>query len=143
MKRTSIVKVGFTALALATSVQYVFAASQHLPAIQHEGDVTFLTGGIGLDQSTAIRKAMPQYPLTLEFAGKATGGNEYLANIPVQLSDTHGHTVLTTTARGPFLLASLPHGRYSVTATYDGKTKRRAIDIAPSSHVHELFLWPM
>ncbi|APA87728.1 carboxypeptidase regulatory-like domain-containing protein [Paraburkholderia sprentiae WSM5005] len=143
MKRTSVVKVGFTALALAASVQYAFAASQALPAVQHEGEVTFLTGGIGLGQSAAIKEVMPTYPLTLEFAGKTASGNDYLANVPVQVSDMHGHTVLKTTTTGPFLLASLPHGRYSVTATYNGKIKRRDVDIAPSSHVHDVFLWPM
>ncbi|MDH6147722.1 MULTISPECIES: carboxypeptidase-like regulatory domain-containing protein [Paraburkholderia] len=143
MNQHAIVKVGLTALALGASVQYAFAATQPLPAVQHEGDVTFLSGGIGLGQSTAIKEVMPRYPLTLEFAGKAASGNQYLANIPVTLSDMHGNTILQTTAKGPFLLASLPHGRYSVSATYDGKTERRDVNVAPSSHVHELFLWPM
>ena len=143
MKRTSIVKVGFTALALAAGVQYVFAAPENLPSVQHQGDVTFLTGGIGQGQSTAIKEVIHKYPLTLEFAGKAAGGNEYLSDISVQVSDMHGHSVLTTTAKGPFLLASLPHGRYSVTATYNGKAEHRDVDIAPWAHVRELFLWPM
>jgi hypothetical protein len=143
MKQHAIVKVGLTALALGASVQYAFAAPEPLPAVQHKGAVAFLSGGIGLGQSTAIKQVMPKYPLTLEFAGKAATGNEYLADIPVKLSDMHGNTILQTTAKGPFLLASLPHGRYSVTATYNGKTERRDVNIAPSSHVHELFVWPM
>lgn len=143
MKQHAIVKAGLTALALGASVQYAFAAPESLPAVQHEGEVAFLSGGIGLGQSTAIKQVMPKYPLTLEFAGKAASGNEYLANIPVTLSDMHGNTILQTTAKGPFLLASLPDGRYSVTATYNGKTERRDVNIAPSSHVHELFVWPM
>ncbi|WP_233849284.1 carboxypeptidase regulatory-like domain-containing protein [Paraburkholderia sp. HD33-4] len=143
MKQLAIVQVGLTALLLGAGVQFAFAAPQSLPALQHEGDIAFLSGGIGLGQSTAIKEVMPRYPLTLEFAGNAASGNEYLADIPVTLSDMHGKTVLRTTAKGPFLLASLPHGRYSVSATYNGKTERRDVNIAPSSHVHELFLWPL
>jgi hypothetical protein len=143
MKRASMVKLGLIALAIAAGVPRALAAPGQLPPIQHEGDVAFLTGGVGQGESTAIKDAMHKYPLSLEFAGKTGGGNEYLSDIPVQVSDAHGHAVLNTTTSGPFLLASLPDGRYSVTARYNGKAEHRDVDITSSSHVRELFLWPM
>lgn len=143
MKQASILKAGVAAVAFVASAQLALATPEHLPPVQHQGDVTFLTGGVGQGQSTAIKGAMHHYPLSLEFAGKAHSGNEYLSDIPVQVSDMHGHTVLNTTSKGPFLLASLPNGRYSVTARYNGKSEHRNVDITPSSHVHELFLWTM
>ena len=143
MKRASNLKPGLMALAFIASTQFALAAPEHLPPVQHEGDVTFLTGGVGLGESTAIKDVMHKYPLTLEFVGKARGGNEYLSNIPVQVSDMHGHAILKTTTKGPLLLASLPDGRYSVTARHNGKVEHRDVDITSSAHVHELFLWPM
>lgn len=133
----------FTTLALLACTQYAFAATDFLPPVQHQGEITFLSGGIGLSESTAIKDAMQRYPLTLEFAGRGLSGNVYLANVPVEISDTQGHAVLKTTTAGPFLLASLPAGQYRVTARYNGKDKYRDVKIAPSAHVHELFLWSM
>ena len=143
MKHTSMMKLLFTVLALAACTQYAFAATDYLPPVQHQGDIAFLSGGIGQSESTAIKDAMHHYPLTLEFAGKEHSGNVYLANVPVEISDMHGHTVLKTTAAGPFLLASLPDGQYRVTAHYRGKEESRDVQINPSAHVHELFLWSM
>lgn len=143
MKHASMMKPLFTALALFACTQCAFAAADFLPPAQHQGDVTFLSGGIGLSESTAIRTAMQHYPLTLEFAGRGQSGNVYLANIPVEISDMHGHAVLKTTAAGPFLLASLPGGQYRVTARYSGKDESRDVRISPSAHIHELFLWSM
>jgi hypothetical protein len=143
MKQASIFKSGLTAVAFVACAQLAIAAPEHLPPVQHQGDVTFLTGGVGQGQSTAIKGAMHHYSLSLEFAGKSRSGNEYLSDIPVQVSDMHGHAVLNTTTKGPFLLASLPNGRYSVTARYNGRSERRDVEITPSAHVHELFLWTM
>jgi hypothetical protein len=141
MKRATVLKSGAAALLFAAGVQFAFAMPESLPPVQQQGDVTFLSGGIGLDESTAIKGVMHQYPLVLEFATSRSGANEYVADVAVQVSDSQGRTILSTTARGPFLLAALPNGRYSVTARHDGQTMRRNITIGRSTHIRELFLW--
>jgi hypothetical protein len=143
MKGSFVLKLVSAALVAAASGQVAFAAPDNLPAVHHQGDVAYLSGGVGLGQSTAIKGVMNEYPLTLEFAGKASSGNEYLADIPVQITDLHGHVLLNATAKGPFLLASLPDGRYQVSATYNGQIEHRSVDIAKSTHTHEVFLWSM
>lgn len=115
-----------------------------LPPLQHAGDIAYLSGGIGSDQSAAFKDAMPRYPLSLEFARHtAANGNEYLADVPVTITDAHGKTVLTTKTRGPFMLVSIPHGRYVVTASHDGNTQRRTVTIGKTAHAHEAFVWSM
>jgi hypothetical protein len=114
-----------------------------LPAAQHKGDIAYLSGGIGSDQSAAFKAAMPQYPLSLEFAQQSSDGNEYLANVPVKIADMHGSPLLTTRTRGPFMLVSIPEGRYVVTASHDGNTVRRTVDIGKTTRAHETFVWPM
>lgn len=143
MKQFSILKFGAAALVLAGSGQLVFAAPGSLPPSQHAGEVTYLSGGVGSDQSAAIKDVMHQYPLVLEFAGKTNSGNDYLADIPVQVSDVHGKTLLNTSAQGPFMLLSLPHGRYSVTASYKGVPERRTVNVTSTTHARETFIWPM
>jgi hypothetical protein len=115
-----------------------------LPPLQHAGDIAYRSGGIGSDQSAAFKSAMPRYPLSLEFAQHtAANGNEYLANVPVTISDMHGKTLLTTKTRGPFMLVSIPNGRYVVSAQHDGNTQQRTVDIGKTPHTHEAFVWSM
>ncbi|MEM5383756.1 carboxypeptidase regulatory-like domain-containing protein [Paraburkholderia phymatum] len=140
----SYAKTGLLAitLVLAQTSNVVFAATPNLPPLQHEGNVAYLSGGVGSDQSAALKDEMHKYPLVLEFAGKTHQGNEYLADIPVHITDMHGATLLKATSHGPFMLASLPDGRYRITVSYEGKTQQRVVDVKPSTHVRTLFLWP-
>ncbi|MFL9959000.1 carboxypeptidase regulatory-like domain-containing protein [Paraburkholderia nemoris] len=128
---------------LAGSAQLALAMPEGLPPVQHAGGISYLSGGVGSDESTAIKGEMGNYPLVLEFAGKTNAGNDYLADIPVQISDAHGTVVLDTSSRGPFILISLPNGRYTVTAIYNGKQVRRAVSVVTGAHAHEVFIWPM
>lgn len=143
MNRKAMWRLTAGALATACSLQFAWAAQPGLPAAQHAGAITYLSGGIGSDQSAAIKDAMHNYPLVLEFVGTTHAGNEYLADIPVRIADMHGNNVLNASAHGPFMLLSLPDGRYTITATHDGKTERRAVNIASATHAHEMFAWPM
>jgi len=143
MKQHSILRLSAMALVLAGTAQLALAMPEGLPAVQHSGRISYLSGGVGIDESTAIKGELGNYPLVLEFAGKTNAGNDYLADIPVQISDSHGTVVLDTSSRGPFMLVSLPNGRYTVTATYKGNEVRRAVSVVAGAHAHELFIWPM
>ncbi len=132
-----------SALLAGAACQGAMAGTGSLPSVHQAGAVSYLTGGVGLDESQAIKQVMPSYPLVLEFSGQTAYGNEYLSGVPVKIVDTQGKTVLKTQTDGPFLLARLPVGRYSVAATYHDQTEHRTFDLAPHSHVREFFLWQM
>lgn len=138
MQGRSLTFLGAAALSTAFSVQMAFA-DVALPATHHSGDITYLSGGIGSDQSSALKSLMHRYPLTLEFVGRH---GDYLADVPVRIADMHGNTVLDAQSDGPFMLLRLPDGRYEVTASYDGSTVRRNVNIDSGTHAHDLFVWP-
>ncbi|MCC8400584.1 carboxypeptidase-like regulatory domain-containing protein [Paraburkholderia sp. MMS20-SJTN17] len=128
----------------ACGSQYALAADMStLPPAHTDGAVTYLSGGIGSDQSAAFKSAMHNYPLALEFVGTTASGNDYLADVPVTISDSHGKHLLSTRSDGPFMLVSLPSGRYDLTATYHGKTERREVSVSDATHAREMFAWPM
>jgi len=143
MKQHSRLRLSAMALMFAGSAQLALAMPESLLRVQHAGDITYLSGGVGSDQSAAMKDEMHNYPLVLEFAGKTNAGNDYLADIPVQISDAHGIVLLDANARGPFMLVSLPDGRYTVTARYKGMQQRRVVNVATGVHEHETFIWPM
>jgi hypothetical protein len=119
----------------------VFAADVQLPPEQRQGNVTYVTGGIGSDEWHAFERAEAQYPLTLEFAKQAQPRAEFLSDIQVVIQDMKGNEVLNTTAQGPFLLANLPQGAYKVSARYAGQTKQSTVRVDNAAHRRVVFEW--
>ncbi|WP_019936743.1 carboxypeptidase-like regulatory domain-containing protein [Bordetella sp. FB-8] len=90
-----------------------------------------------------MKSVMHDYPLTLTFVGSTGNAREYLANVPVIIKDGQGNIVLQALSEGPFMLVSLPNGRYTVSASYQGKSQQHAMTVSRSRHVHQTFSWPM
>lgn len=113
-----------------------------LPAVKRSGTVEYLSGGIGSDESTAIKAASAHWPLTLEFAVNTQPRADYASDVQVTIRDAHDAAVFKATSGGPFLLVKLPPGRYSVDAMYGGKTLRQPVTVAQGAAAHETFVFP-
>ena len=116
-------------------------AATTLPPIHKMGSVEYLSGGIGLDESRAIESASHQWPLILEFVAKDGQHASFLTDVQVRVRDAKGHTTLEATSDGPFLLAKLPPGRYSVDATVGGKTLYENVVIRQHQPAKAVFVW--
>jgi len=117
------------------------AADTALPDVKSQGTVTFLTGGIGHDEALAMKRAESQYPLSMVFVEKAKPHDEYLAAVAVTIRDDKGKTALDTISDGPYLLAELPAGRYTVSAIYDGKKIERSATVVSGKPRQLVFDW--
>ena len=113
-----------------------------LPPVQKSGAVEYLSGGIGLDESTAIKSASRHWPLSLVFSVQAAGKAEFASDVKLEIRDAKGAPVLETTASGPFLLAKLPPGSYSLRATLAGKTLERKVQVKAGSSARVELVWP-
>ena len=113
-----------------------------LPPVQKSGTVEYLSGGIGLDESTAIKSASRHWPLSLVFSVQAAGKAEFASDVKLEIRDAKGAVVLDTTASGPFLLAKLAPGSYSLRATLAGKTLERKVQIKAGSSARVELVWP-
>lgn len=130
--------IGLTLLAGAN-----FANAQSLlPPVQHSGANTFITGGIGLDESTAFKSAMKDWPLTLQFAEKSGHKAQYVADVQVVVTDTKGQVVMNAKSEGPFILAKIPPGVYKVQAILLGKAMHQKIELKDGQPAKVTFLWP-
>jgi len=117
----------------ARSLVVVFAAAcagaaafAQMPPMQGQGAARYVCGGIGSDESTAMRAAMKSHPLSLLFA-RPDGG--YLADVAVTLKDGSGASALSLRADGPVCLVDIPAGNYTVEATSEGVSKRQTVSI--------------
>lgn len=118
------------------------AGAQPLPPVQTRGEVTYLSGGIGSDESEAMRQAAAGYALEIVLVEKTEeGGGSYLAGNRVVVQDATGEPMLDTQVGGPYLLANLPPGRYTVTAWHHGAARSQSVQIAPGQHRRIVFTW--
>lgn len=112
-----------------------------LPAIQNYGGVDYLTGGFGIDESTAIKKAMPDFPLALLFSASDGTRSAYVSKVQVVVRDQYDATVLNVESQGPFLLARLQPGTYQVHATYRNQTQSRPVTVVDNKNTRMVFEW--
>src|SRR6266581_2982680 len=130
----------FAGLGIGIGIAAAHAAT--LPSSQAQGSVSYISGGIGEDEALAMQRAAAAYPLQLEFVEKAKDGHEaYLAGNPVTIRDRSGTTLVDAVAGGPFLLAKLPPGHYTVVATNQGHSESRVVDLKPREHQRIVFAW--
>ncbi len=86
---------------------------------QTQGEVTFVSGGVGSDEQQAMQAIQSNYNLSLLFSVQGTG--EYLSDVKVSITDLRGNVFLETVADGPKLFANLKPGQYIVTASQNGR----------------------
>ncbi|SIT38345.1 conserved exported hypothetical protein [Paraburkholderia ribeironis] len=111
-----------------------------MPPTEQQGDVSFVSGGVGRDESTALRQARSQWPLSLLFTGP---GSAYVADVQVQIANASGTTVLDTTSHGPHMLVRLAPGRYTVNATYSGVSRKQTVNVRGNGSARATFSFPV
>jgi hypothetical protein len=127
------------AAALALGLSGAALAQGGLPPLQNSGGVSYMTGGVGLDEAAAIKAAEKDFNLSLMFAKNKRG--EYLSDIKVSIADKAGKTVLKVVSDGPMLLVRLPAGVYKVSANHEGKTLMKAVQVEAKGVTRAAFVW--
>ncbi|PMS17439.1 hypothetical protein C0Z18_20340 [Trinickia dabaoshanensis] len=141
--------LGFTAAAFAQASDTVGGTTTDMtsagnvngggmPQIQHDGDISYVSGGVGTDESAALKSAARQWPLAMRFTGP---GADYLADVHVRIVGAHDTDVLKADARGPYMLVKLPPGRYTVHARYKDDDQTRQVTVASKPGARADFHW--
>lgn len=124
---------------LLIAALWLAGAAQAQPlAVQESAGTRFVSGGIGEEERAQLAATRAGFNLHLTFA-VARSGN-YLADVRVALRDASGREMLAANAEGPWLLAQLAPGRYSLTAEYGGKVQTRTVAV-PRAGRAEVFLY--
>jgi hypothetical protein len=106
-----------------------------------QGSIRYVTGGIGKDESDAMKAMESNYSLSLTFAVQRDGKAEYLANVPVTIRDGKGNTVFSLDNDGPYLLVALPAGSYDVSASHGGQVKSHHVTVGSGHADRVTFDW--
>jgi hypothetical protein len=132
---------GALAAVLAALALPALAANESLPPEQTAGAVKFVTGGVGLRESQALLQRRADFPLAVEVYQHDAGHDLYTAGANVDVLGPGGAPVLQARAEGPFLLADVPPGRYTVVTTLDGKTQRRSVVVHEGGNSRAIFIF--
>jgi hypothetical protein len=126
------------AAAFATTVGAIAVHADYLaPEIKQQGDISYVTGGVGEESEKAI-EAM-KHDFNLHILNADTKG-AYISATHLTITDNSGDEVLETNA-GPIFYAMLPRGKYTVEATNEDETKTKSVTITSGRTAHVRFAW--
>ena len=106
---------------------------------QTQGDVTFVTGGVGIDERNELDATRANYNLSLLFSVQGSGN--YLSDVSIRITDLKGNVFLETVSNGPKLFAKLPSGRYIVTVDLNGETYHKTVSVRGKRNTSLSFTW--
>lgn len=112
-----------------------------IPSAKTAGPVTYLSGGSDPAQAKAMNSEASRYPLELLFFW-GRGQKETPIDVEWSIKNAAGHELVDARSSGPEVLASLPNGRYTVTARYDETTLSRVVNIRRGMHDNVVMEWP-
>jgi len=120
----------------------LFAAAAAVQAqglkVETQGGASFAAGGIGETEQAQFKAREQEFNLKLVFT--LVEGN-YVADVGVVVRGAAGKTLITHLSDGPFFLAKLPAGSYSVAVTYRDRKQERKVKVGGRLHA-EYFRWP-
>jgi hypothetical protein len=130
-------QVKVSAWLLVMLVMGVPAPAQSSAGCTPQDPPRVVSGGVGASELQALREVEPGHNLKLVFT---LHSGQYVAGVDVEISGTTSGQVLRHRARGPWLLACLPAGRYVVAAEYEAQRQSRLITLGRSPRI-EYFRW--
>jgi hypothetical protein len=119
------------------------SATLPLPPEKHEGNVSYVSGGIPDEQLPAIKQARGDYPLVIELYQKAGAKSEFTSGAQVRLTDKSGQVVLDDRSEGPYMLVRVPPGNYRIQATLNGKVvESKPVAVAAKGSKRAVIVFP-
>ncbi|HSN19373.1 MAG TPA: hypothetical protein VLS49_01770 [Usitatibacter sp.] len=141
MRQQAIACAVAASAAMAASAAIPPAYLDHLPPAQvSPSGVEYLTGGKTPEEAAAVKRAAQEFPLELVFVEQDGSSRRDLFDNPVVIRDAHGNVVFAGRTDGPYFLARLPAGRYSVTTHWDSWTFTKPVTVGPD-RARVVFRW--
>lgn len=100
-----------------------------LPEIQTDSNLSCMMGGIGLDESKAMREEAKKWPLVIEFTEQQGKSYAWISGAELQIINAKGETIFFDKCNGPMFFAKIIPGKYELIATYQNQVKKRVVSI--------------
>ncbi len=130
---------GFATLLLLMSPIALAEGDDAFPVVHHSGDISFCSGGIGIDEVRTMKALTANYPLALTFISRIDNHDTYTAPDQVVIVKADGSPVLDIKPDGPMLLIDLPAGKYRITAGSAAQSAEQSVQLVKGAHRQLVF----
>ena len=110
--------------------------SQYLPEVMHQDGISYTTGGIGADETSALKATAGNYNL---FISNSEKNGSFTDNTSITI--TGKQATLTVNDAGPLFYAKLPPGAYVVKATNGDQNSERTVSVTSQKQAQIHFIW--
>ena len=100
-----------------------------IPQTQSSQGISYITGGVGTEESSAILAEAKQWPLLLELSQLENGRGVWIFGSQIKIMNTKNTVIFDAKADGPYMLVNLIAGDYVIEASYQGVEQKRAISL--------------
>lgn len=128
-----------SALALGLTIGCANAVFAQVQPQSYES-IQYITGGIGNAEQNEMKSSQKDYNLLMTFS--AVKDQAFLSDVAVQIVDKDNKKVFDVANTGPYLNVKLPDGKYELTATYKGETRKHAFTLAKGKAETAVLRWP-
>ena len=136
--RSNFVKAALASIVLVSAIQYCYA---ELPEIESRSNLSCMMGGVGLEESQSMREEAKKWPLAVEFSEHMDKTDAWISGARLTIINKSGKIIFDEPCNGPMFLAKLAPGKYQLIASYQGVSKKKAIDIQEGKSLKESFNW--
>jgi hypothetical protein len=113
--------------AMVVAVALTSTAALAAPTPHQQNGVTYVNGGVGVEEQAAMKAQRADYNLLLTFATQQSGA--YRSDIQLDIMDAKGTDLLSVANVGPMFFAKLTPGTYRISAAAEGKTFKRTVKV--------------
>jgi hypothetical protein len=122
--KTLIKSIALTACLLSSVIVWA-----QMPETQRSLGISYISGGVGESESTAILAEAKQWPLLLELSQLENGRGVWIFGIQIKIVNSKSAVIFDAKAQGPYMLINLEPGDYVIQASYQGVEQKRALSI--------------
>jgi len=116
----------------AACIAFSSIALSQIPDTQYSQGISYISGGVGEEESQAILAEAKQWPLLLELSQLENGRGIWIFGAKIKILNTKNQIVFDAQADGPYILINLPAGDYLVEGAYEGIVQKRSISVKPA-----------
>ena len=122
--KTLIKSIALTACLLSSVIVWA-----QMPETQRSLGISYISGGVGESESTAILAEAKQWPLLLELSQLENGRGVWIFGSQIKIVNSKNAVIFDAKAQGPYMLINLEPGDYVIQASYQGVEQKRALSI--------------
>lgn len=112
-----------------------------IPDTQYSRGISYISGGVGEEESQAILAEAKQWPLLLELSQLENGRGVWIFGAKIKILNSQNQVIFDAQADGPYILINLAVGQYQIEASYLGVSQKRSVNVQASAPQKLAIFW--